>query len=218
RSSTGVSASATATAAPTERWKGFALPALEKAFGVTQGFAGYRVPYFDAEGTLHRVKLFPDDDSPVHWLGPSKPQIPYGLWRMPKEGKVLVLTEGESDLFAVSAYLPKIPVIGIPGAASWKPDWAAYLAPFERVFIVGDGDRAGREFADRVVADRPDGRLVLMPEGADTRALLQTLGSRAFVALLTAAEGTYRMRRAMAQAIPSLTETKAVAAAWTERD
>lgn len=197
-----------------ETWKGFRITALEKRFGISRGLTGIRVPYFDAEGTLHRVKLFPEDDKPVKWLGAKKPQIPYGLWKLPNGGKVLILTEGESDTIAVSAYLPKIPVLGIPGSQSWKPDWKFHTAGFERVFIVGDGDAAGTTFAEGILADLPAARLVLVPPGADTRAILQKLGSRAFVALLTAAEATKRINVAMTAAAGPLASAAAVKDAW----
>jgi hypothetical protein len=53
--------------------------------------------------------------------------LPYGLDRLPsirKAGWVVAL-EGESDPWTGWYY--DLPVIGIPGAGSWRPEWADYF-------------------------------------------------------------------------------------------
>lgn len=200
-------------------WKGIPPQTLER-FGVSQGTIGWRVPYFDLEGTLYRVKLYPFDgeefsSGKTRWLGESKPQIPYGAWRLAKADKrILILTEGESDTLALGAYLPRICSLGIPGASSWKPGWAGMLVDFDRVFLSFDGDPPGRELADKVLADLPGARVVLLPEGADTRALLQKLGVGAYRALLRAAEATRRITQSFDSAADDLASAREVEVEW----
>lgn len=199
--------------APPAAWKGIPPQTLER-FGVTQGVVGWRVPYFDREGTLYRVKLFPDEGS-TRWLGESKPQIPYGAWRLAKSAKrIIILTEGESDTLALATYLPRICSLGIPGAQSWKPGWAGVLRDFDRVFCSFDGDKPGRDLADKVMADVPHARVVLLPDGADTREFLQTAGTDAFVSLLRAADATRRITEALDAASPALAAAHRIREEW----
>jgi hypothetical protein len=181
-----------------QRWKGFTDKQL-RAFGVSRGQAGMEVPYFTRTGERYRTKLFPWSGEPrSRWLGPSKPQLPYGLQRVPTEGDVCVLTEGESDTIALSLAFPKLPVLGLPGSQSWQPEWAAYVADFRRVYLSFDGDVGGLELLDQVKADVPDYRVIDLPRGADTRDLLQRLGRDAFKVLVDVADRGWEQRQAWA--------------------
>lgn len=57
------------------------------------------------------------------------------------------LVEGESD--PVSMWSMQLPAIGKPGAGTWKKDWGARFARFDRVVICYDCDDEGREAAAR---------------------------------------------------------------------
>jgi DNA primase len=78
----------------------------------------------------------------------------------------LAVTEGEIDALVLN-YLCDIPAVGIPGANNWKPHFARVLEGFDRIFVIGDGDKAGQEFA-RNVSKKLDAALpVVMPDGMD---------------------------------------------------
>lgn len=208
------------TAAPIwQSWKGIPSQTLQR-FGVSEGIIGWRVPYYDRQGALYRLKLFPFEgeecsSGPARWLGKSKPQIPYGAWRLAKaDRKLIILTEGESDTLALATYLPRICALGVPGSNAWKPGWAGVLREFDRVFLSFDGDKPGRDLADRVLAEVPQARTVLLPDGADTRALLQALGTDAYVSLLHAAEATRRVSYAIDGSAVALSTARRVCAEW----
>lgn len=155
------------------------------------------IPYYDRERRHHRTKLFPWSGEPrSRWLGASKPQIPYGLWRQPLEGDVCVLTEGESDAIALMLAFPKVPVLGLPGSGSWKPEWGVYVAAFRRVYLSFDADRGGLRLLDAVKPDVPAHRVLNLPAGADTRDLLQLLGPPAFKVLIEVADCGWAQRQA----------------------
>ena len=185
-----------------QRWKGFADKELA-AFGIKRREAGMEVPYFTRDGKLYRVKRFPWGGEPRScWLGASKPQLPYGLWRLPPAGDAVILTEGETDLIALSLAFPKVPVLGIPGADSWETEWRAYVADYRRVYLSFDGDpsgdgrvlpgkrprKIGTGLFEKVRADIPEGRYVMLPDGADTRDVLQRLGKAAYKVLVELAD------------------------------
>lgn len=196
-------------------WKGIDTRVLE-AFGVSEGVSGYRVPYFDRKGRHYRTKLFKFEGEPrSYWLKPQKPQIPYGVWRLAEADKrAIILTEGESDTWALTEAFPRTVAIGIPGASSWKSEWAPILAPFKRVFLSFDGDAAGLSLGNAVLKDVPGARVVPLPEGADTRSLLQGMGKGPYYSLLKAAEAIHSVEQAQRDASEALHDASDVAREW----
>lgn len=129
------------------------IGALEEA-GVTDaqwfGQSAVRIPYRDQAGTecaaRFRIALCGDR---FRWNKGAKPCL-YGLDRLHVArllGQV-VLVEGESDCHA--AWLHNVCALGIPGAASWKPDWAELLAGVSKIYIVVEPDQAGQRLAEKL--------------------------------------------------------------------
>lgn len=176
-------------------WKGFTLAELEQ-FGVQRTLEGIEVPYFTRDGQRYRHKLFLPDGRTT-WVGESKPQIPYGLDTLRHGGRTIILTEGESDALALRLAYPTLPVLGIPGASSWRSGWRIYVADFPVVYLSFDGDTAGDGLTDAVWSDLPAARRVQLPRGCDTRDVLQRLDKKAYRVLLEDAAH----RSAMATAI-----------------
>lgn len=170
-----------------ERWKGFALEDL-KPFGYRKGQHGIELPYLTREGKVYRWKLFPSNrEYKARWVGDSKPQIPYGLETLAQglEGDgPLLLTEGESDAIALRLAFPKLAILGIPGASSWKDEWTPILEDFRVVYLSFDADPAGDSLAASVRISRPDARIIRLPDRADTRDILQRLGKKSYLALI----------------------------------
>jgi len=174
-------------------WKGFDLNSL-RPFGIKTNDQGVWVPYYKRDRTLFRAKLFAHSGR-SWWLGgQGLGQIPYGLEQLEtRRAKALVLTEGESDTLALRLAWPdSIVAIGIPGASSWRPEWKTITDGFERVYLSFDADEAGQKLAAAVQADLPEATNLLLPKGADTRAVLQQLGKKAYRALIEAAEARKR--------------------------
>jgi putative DNA primase/helicase len=61
----------------------------------------------------------------------------------------VVLVEGESD--TQTLWYHGIPALGIPGADTWKKEWAEYLDGVERIYVVVEPDKGG-ETLRRVLA------------------------------------------------------------------
>ena len=175
------------------RWKGFELAQVGR-FGVRQVRSGITVEYRTRSGSPYRTKLFADGDT--RWLGPSKPQLPYGLETLELRGRSIFLTEGESCALALRLAYPNTAVLGIPGANSWKADWTSYAEPFERVYLSFDADEAGATLLKDVLTDIPAARPILLPHGADTRDVLQTLGKNAYRVLIEHANATWNFNDA----------------------
>lgn len=178
------------------RWKGFTLTQLER-FGVKRtDRGGIEIPYLTVAGDHFRSKVFlPNGRS--YWLpGSGSGQIPYGLEQLGsgQAGEAIVLTEGESDALALRLAFPDAVVLGLPGASSWRTEWGGYLAGYSRIYLSFDADKAGRKLTDAVAQDVPDYRIVELPDGADTRDVVQRLGKRAYKVLAELADASYAVR------------------------
>ncbi len=178
----------------TARWKGFTRDELAR-FGVQTYPGGWAVPYRTPDGKLHRTKFIPaDQNRDPHWIGARKLQVPYGLETLRLGGSIVFLTEGESDAWALRDAYPNTPVLGLPGAASWQPGWAFYVRRFPRIYLSFDADDAGRRLVDRVWPDLPGAHWVELPQGMDTRDVLQRHGSHVYRALVARADAGAALR------------------------
>jgi hypothetical protein len=90
--------------------------------------------------------------------------LPYGLWRLAqmREAGWMLLVEGESD--SHTAWLYDVPALGIPGAATWKSEWAAHLQGIE-VYVWREPDQGGDTFIQRLQRDLPSAKVIVPPSG-----------------------------------------------------
>ena len=108
------------------------------------------------------------------WWGPGEGLVPFGLETIPSDPDswALMFAEGESDALALreafagtteAHELGRVCVLGLPGASSWRPEWSSIAATFDRVYVIGDGDEAGRKMIAKVNADVRWARPVRLP-------------------------------------------------------
>lgn len=80
------------------------------------------------------------------WRGTKYNKLPFIAHEAP-ESKGIIVCEGETDALSVASYLGALKkdhtVIGIPGASSFKSEWAEILAGYDDVFVIPDNDEAG---------------------------------------------------------------------------
>jgi len=77
----------------------------------------------------------------------------------------MLICEGELD--ALTAQVHGFDAVGVPGVQLWKKSFTELLLGYETVFIAADGDDPGRDFAKKVRAFLPNGRIVRCPPGQD---------------------------------------------------
>jgi len=107
-----------------------------------------KVIYFDEEGneaaTRYRTALKKENgaDNRFRWKRGTKP-ILYGLWRLSEAEKkgFVVMVEGESDCHTL--WFHTVPAVGIPGANSWKEEWADYFKEIAAIYVVVEPDAGG---------------------------------------------------------------------------
>lgn len=178
-------------------WKGLSSAVLLEA-GVYRDERGQvRVPYRLPGGAVYNEKVIRRQRS--WWATSGLPLIPFGLEGLAqpdrREGHGIVITEGESDALAIRGVVAewrggRLDVLALPGAGTWRPEWRRYVVGYSRVYIVPDGDAAGQRMLERTQADVPGRRWVRVPDGRDSRGVIQTDGSDAFCVALADADLT----------------------------
>ncbi len=121
------------------------------------GRRAVRIPYLDEEGSEAAVRFrlalekSSGGDDRFRWRQGSKPSL-YGLWRL--EGMCssgyAFLVEGESDCHTLWHH--GFPALGVPGAATWRNEWAGHLEGVERIYAVVEPDGGGEAFWERLAA------------------------------------------------------------------
>jgi hypothetical protein len=110
-------------------------------------------------------------------LGPkylSRPGAAPHLYNVPalwRDSKQIAICEGEIDAIVMDLY-SGIPAVGVPGVQLWKDHFRRVFADYDRVLIIGDGDDAGREFANRIAGTMDNAVAVKMRDGMDVNDLL----------------------------------------------
>ncbi len=122
-----------------------------------QGSQALRIPYHSPDGseTAVRYRLAleksGEGDLRFKWRSGSKTSL-YGLEHLEEARKAgyMMLVEGESD--AHTFWHHGIPALGIPGADTWKPQWADHLEGVERVYAVVEPDGGGEALKKKLSA------------------------------------------------------------------
>jgi DNA polymerase-1 len=107
------------------------------------------IPYKDREGTVRAVQFRQAlhkgarEDGRFRWSRKGTTPLLYGLWRTEalSPAKDIILPEGASDCHTLWNH--DLPALGLPGANSWREEWAKELDRYERIFIVLEDDQGG---------------------------------------------------------------------------
>jgi DNA primase len=100
----------------------------------------------------------------------------YNVRSIAELGDTICITEGEIDAITLSQLGYK--AVAAPGSNTWKRHHSRMFAGFARVFVFGDGDKAGRTFAKEVsdsiraavrvaLPDEDDLNLIYTRDGAE---------------------------------------------------
>jgi hypothetical protein len=147
--------------------KGFQVdgPMGLTAWGVAQakqhGATVVRIPYSSTDGqeVAVRYRKALSGDNRFSWRKGDRVLL-YGLGRKGRDWCLLV--EGETDCW--TAWAHDLPAMGLPGASTWKPEWAEHFKGM-KVFLWQEPDEAGQSLPARVGKDLPDLMVIQAPEG-----------------------------------------------------
>ncbi|MBE3598403.1 MAG: hypothetical protein IMX02_06265 [Limnochordaceae bacterium] len=128
------------------------------------------IPYLDERGeeVAARYRHAMTGDRRFTWRRGAK-VLPYGLNRLAEARKAghVILVEGESDCHAL--WFAGFPALGLPGATTWRPEWASFLDGIATVYVVQEPDKAGAGMVERLAKTpglRDRLRVVRLPDGA----------------------------------------------------
>jgi len=118
-----------------------------------RGQQAVRIPYYRQDGSQYpryriRTALVAKEGSA--WSRGAEPLIPYGLHRLEDahQAGYLVIAEGESDCWTLWQH--KLPALGLPGVTAYNTLMLDHLSGIERVYVVQEPDKAGRELPTNV--------------------------------------------------------------------
>lgn len=146
------------------------------------------IPYLNAAGVCgmrlrHLPSAGPLGDRGKYFGLPGEPSRLFNTRVLAShETRVVHVMEGELDAVAASEQLGWS-CVAAPGASSWQARHGILCRGFERVYVWGDGDGAGREFNHRVRETLRSAIPVQMPDGFDVSALLMVEGPEGVEAL-----------------------------------
>lgn len=119
--------------------------------GITSGGDCINIPYFDENHNLvaTRHRYAPFAKRRFTW-DPKSRLIPYGLWKLEeiKQKGYVIFVEGESD--AQTLWYNGISAVGIPGATTFKEQWADYFLDLNEIYIFCEPDEGGSVFLRKI--------------------------------------------------------------------
>lgn len=83
----------------------------------------------------------------------------------------IVVTEGELDAMTVQTRT-NVPSVGFPGTQSVDEVWYRAFTGYQRVLVVADGDKPGRDAAKAIAKHLSNADVIRLPEGEDSNSLL----------------------------------------------
>ena len=122
------------------------------------------IPYLRPSGTLwFNFRSLTGDDAKYKSAGARHLYNTVALDNADQTGEIAI-TEGELDA-VVATSLCDVPAVGVPGATQWvgNKHWHELFRGYQVVWVLGDPDKAGRDFAKSVMESLPRARLVSLP-------------------------------------------------------
>lgn len=140
------------------------------------------IPYLTPTGAVTARFRSIDGTEPKYMGMPGHPTKLFGVTNIANPfNEIIVITEGEIDAITLSKV--GVPAVGIPGATNWKSHYNNLFEGFTQVWVVGDGDRAGREFIERVIEGVPWASPVYVGDGLDINSIYTKYGEEAVQSL-----------------------------------
>jgi Toprim-like len=134
------------------------------------------IPYLTRRGVKAiRFRNLKDDGGPK--IGQAKGQASrlYNPEALFGPHLSIGIAEGEIDAVAATEGLV-LPSVGVPGATQWAAHhrmWAPLFKDFERVYVLRDGDKAGKDLADAITETLGfKVRVIEMPNDEDVSSML----------------------------------------------
>lgn len=142
------------------------------------------IPYITPSGVVDiRYRAIGDNPGPKYLSRPGAVSHLYNVLAFGVETANICVTEGEIDTI-VAQGLCGLPSVGVPGANNWKDHFRLLFMDYDRVFVLCDGDQAGREFGKRLGKELDNAVIVHLPDGHDVNSLYLAEGQEAVLSVV----------------------------------
>jgi DNA primase len=129
------------------------------------------IPYLGLRDTVSGLRFRSLGGHEPKYLGlPGAELRLFNVRSLHEAGDSIHITEGELDSVSLGAV--GLAAVAVPGVSAWKRHHPRLFMGFTRVFIWGDGDDPGREFAQKLSRELDTSIVVPMPDGMDVNSLL----------------------------------------------
>lgn len=135
------------------------------------------IPFDTPSGIVDiRFRAVADDGGPKYLSRAGSGQLIYNVKAFQSDSDIIGICEGELDtLIAQSA--TGIPCVGMPGAKGWKDWYHRAFTDYRQVFVLCDGDTAGKDMGKAIAASVDTATLIHMPDGFDVNDIYLSEGS-----------------------------------------
>lgn len=136
------------------------------------------IPYITNAGVVDIRFRVLAGEGPKYLSRPGAKARMYNVRAFQRVARAILICEGEVDTL-VAEGIAGLPAVGVPGASNWHAHYPLLFEGYQRVFVMADGDQAGRDFGKRVVSSLDNAVVVTMPDGMDVNDLVRDEGAEA---------------------------------------
>lgn len=125
------------------------------------------IPYITPTGIVDiRFRAVTPETTPKYLSRSGAEQHIYNVSAFQEDSDFIAVCEGEIDTI-ITHSMCGIPAVGMPGSQAWK-DWQARaFHDYRKVFVLTDGDNAGKEMGKKIMQAIDVAVVVSMPDGMD---------------------------------------------------
>lgn len=134
------------------------------------------IPYITPAGVVDiRYRAVRPEHSPKYLSRVGSHARLYNVQALLRKGEMICICEGEIDAITMDS-LVGVPAVGVPGANNWRDHFRLLFEDYTQVFILCDGDQAGKEFGKRVAGEIDGATVIHMPDNMDVNDLYLSEG------------------------------------------
>lgn len=134
------------------------------------------IPYLTPSGPVDIRFRAVHGEQPKYLSRPGSHPNLFNVGALRRPEPYIAICEGEIDAITMDA-LVGVPAVGVPGASNWQRFWTKLFWDYDRVFVLCDGDDAGRQFGKTLARAIDSAVVIHLPAGQDVNALYMTQGA-----------------------------------------
>lgn len=133
------------------------------------------IPYLAPSGVVDLRYRTITGDGPKYLSRVGAKAKMFNVRALQRVSRNILVCEGEIDTLVAEA-LASLPAVGVPGASNWHAHYPLLFEGYQRVFVMADGDQAGKDFAKKVVGSLENAVAINMPDGMDVNDVILAEG------------------------------------------